>query len=103
MKLLGPSDASYTPCVGMLVSPYTSGSNESDMLVYWVVPPPESCPQEYGKPLKMVYTMVIDPCLSQEVLTTIENLVEFYKTHPRVVVFKDQVSSMRLTHTRSQV
>lgn len=91
MKLLGPNDATYTPCVGLLASPYTSGSNESEILVYWVAPPAESCPNEYGKPLKMVYSMVTDPCLSQEVLTTAETLIDFYKTHPRVVSFRDQV------------
>ncbi len=92
MKLMGPSDASYSPSVGLIASPYTSGSSESDMLVYWVVPPPESCPLEYGKPLKMIYTMVTDPCLSQEVLSSIEAMIAFYKTHPRVVIFRDQVN-----------
>ena len=95
MKLLGPNDASYSPCIGLLASPYTSGSSESDMLVYWVVPPPESCPMEYGKPLKMIYTMVTDPCLSQNVLSLVDTMISYYKTHPRVVMFKEQVLRSR--------
>ena len=46
---------------------------------------------EYGKPLKMIYTMVTDPCLSQEVLSLVETMITYYKSHPRVVPFRDQV------------
>jgi hypothetical protein len=42
--------------------------------------------------------MVTDPCLSMEVVTTIEAMVEFYKLHPRVVVFRDQVPGSALCH-----
>ena len=37
IKLLGSSDATYSPCVGMILSPYTSGSTESELLTYWTV------------------------------------------------------------------
>ena len=37
IKLLGSSDATYSPCIGMIVSPYTSGSTESECLTYWTV------------------------------------------------------------------
>ena len=37
IKLLGSSDATYSPCIGMIISPYTSGSTESELLTYWTV------------------------------------------------------------------
>ena len=37
IKLLGSSDATYSPCIGMVLSPYTSGSTESELLTYWTV------------------------------------------------------------------
>ena len=37
IRLLGSSDATYSPCVGMVISPYTSGSTESELLTYWTV------------------------------------------------------------------
>ncbi len=93
IKLLGNSDASYSPCVGLMTSPYASGSNESIILPYWVLPPPDTVPPEYGKPMKMGYSLVTDPCLSQETLNLITQLVQFYKTHPRRVRFTQQFNS----------
>ena len=37
IRLLGSSDATYSPCIGMIISPYTSGSTESELLTYWTV------------------------------------------------------------------
>ena len=36
IKLLGSSDATSSPCIGLIVSPYTSGTPESEILSYWV-------------------------------------------------------------------
>lgn len=93
VKLLGNSDATYSPCVGVMVSPYTSGASESQVLAYWVVPPPETYPQEYGKPLQMAYTALTDPCLSQETLDVLTRTVQAYQEHPRRVQFTDQFNS----------
>ena len=79
MKLLGASDASYTPCVGLSVRPFANLQNESDLCFYWVVPPPENSPQEYGKPMKMQYSVVQDPCLSQDVLDQVDSIISFYQ------------------------
>jgi hypothetical protein len=78
VKMLGNSDASYSPCAGLITQPYTSGCNESDHVFYWVVPPPENLPNEYGKPMKMTYTKVTDPCLSQELLDQIVATIKHY-------------------------
>ena len=78
VKLLGSSDATYCPCVGLINVPFTSGSNESDHVFYWVVPPPESNPNDYGKPMKMSYTKVTDPCLSQDMLDQLDKTIRHF-------------------------
>jgi len=78
VRMLGNSDASYSPCVGMITQPYTSGCNESDHTFYWVVPPAETQPNDYGRPMKMTYTKVADPCLAQELLEQIESTIRHY-------------------------
>ena len=78
VRMLGNSDASYSPCVGMITQPYTSGCNESDHVFYWVVPPAETQPNDYGRPMKMTYTKVADPCLAQELLEQIETTIRHY-------------------------
>lgn len=93
MKLLGNSDSTYSPCIGIITSPFTSMSNESSVLAYWVVPPPDTIPVEYGRPLKMNYTVVTDPCLSQETLNNITAVIQYYLTHPQRVNFINQFNS----------
>ena len=78
VRMLGSSDASYSPCVGMVTQPYTSGCNESDHVFYWVVPPAETQPNDYGRPMKMTYTKVADPCLAQELLEQVEATIRHY-------------------------
>ncbi|QQP40202.1 AGAP008858PAlike, partial [Caligus rogercresseyi] len=68
VKLLGASDATYSPCIGMILSTYGPKSS----------PPPQPLPtggaQEYGKPMSLSYNLVSDPCLSSEVLDVINAL-----------------------------
>ena len=89
----GNSDSSYSPCIGVMTSPFTSMSNESSVLAYWVVPPPDTIPVEYGKPMKMNYSVVTDPCLSQETLNHITAVIQYYNTHPDKVNFTDGYNS----------
>ena len=93
IKLLGNSDSSYSPCIGIMSSPYTSMSNESSLLTYWVVPPPDSLPVEYGRPMQMEYSVVTDPCLSQEVLNQITLVIQHYKDHAHRIDFTGQYNS----------
>lgn len=76
-----------------MASPFTSMSNESSVLCYWVVPPPDTIPTEYGRPLKMNYTVVTDPCLSQETLNHITAVIQYYLSHPDRVDFVQQFNS----------
>lgn len=93
IKLLGNSDSSYSPCVGIMASPFTSMANESSLLAYWVVPPPDTIPVEYGRPMKMEYSVVTDPCLSQEALNQITLVIQYYQSHPHRVDFVGHYNS----------
>merc|ERR1712173_256045 len=63
------------------------------LLAYWVVPPPDTIPVEYGRPMKMEYSVVTDPCLSQEALNQITLVIQYYQSHPRRVKFVEQYNS----------
>ena len=41
IKLLGNGDATYTPCVGLICSPFepTARTLDSSIVVYWIYPP----------------------------------------------------------------
>nr|CAD7455237.1 unnamed protein product [Timema tahoe] len=76
IRMKGNSDASYTPCVGVICSPYNkeTQSMESSIVSYWVMPPPETKPHEYGKPMLMSYSVVQDQFLSQDALNEMTTL-----------------------------
>jgi len=90
VKILGTSDATYTPCVGLICVPYdpTAPNSESSIIVYWVYPPAENLSQEYGKPMRMSYSAITDPCLSEHVIGQIDNIIRFYKEQPDFIQFQ---------------
>lgn len=92
MKMKGSSDASYTPCVGVILAPYQpeSLSLESSIASYWVMPPPESRPHEYGRPMLMNYTVVQDQFLSQDALNEMKRCADFYKGEPDFIQFNEK-------------
>lgn len=49
-------------------------SLESSIVVYWVYPPSETNPTDYGRPMRMSYSAITDPCLSSEVLHQIDKV-----------------------------
>ncbi|KAJ8929969.1 hypothetical protein NQ314_017292 [Rhamnusium bicolor] len=61
IKMKGTSDNNYTPCIGIIISPYNyeNTSLESSIIAYWVIPPPEAKPNEYGRPM-LINTCYID-------------------------------------------
>lgn len=79
--------------MGLVVKPFALHKSESDLSFFWVAPPPENVPLEYGKPLKMTYSMVRDPCLSQEALEQIDQAIAFAKgLDKRLTNFADTFS-----------
>ncbi|XP_063242924.1 MPN domain-containing protein isoform X2 [Bacillus rossius redtenbacheri] len=92
IRMKGNSDASYTPCVGVICSPYNREwqSLESSVVSYWVMPPPETKPHEYGRPMLMSYSIVQDQYLSQDALNELKRCIDFYKNERDFIKFTDK-------------
>lgn len=66
----GETEANYVPCVGFISSPYDeyNPGPESCYQAFWIMPPPEYRPFEYGRPMQMLYTVTRDSFLTQDLL-----------------------------------
>ncbi|XP_017778162.1 PREDICTED: MPN domain-containing protein CG4751-like isoform X2 [Nicrophorus vespilloides] len=80
IKMKGLNDSNYTPCVGIIISPYNfeNASLESNIIAYWVIPPPENKPNEYGRPMLMSYSVVQDSTMSICVKEEMKKCVDYY-------------------------
>ncbi|CAH2002677.1 unnamed protein product [Acanthoscelides obtectus] len=92
IKMKGVSDNSYTPCVGVIVSPYNfeNTSLESSIIAYWVIPPPETRPNEYGRPMLMSYSVIHDSVLHPYIKKEMEKCINYYKKENDFVNFNDK-------------
>ncbi|XP_059575743.1 MPN domain-containing protein isoform X2 [Alligator mississippiensis] len=90
LKLQG-SNNSFQPCLALICSPYYHGNPgaESKISPFWVMPPPEQRPNDYGIPMEVEVTYVQDGFLTNDVLQEMMLLVEFYKGAPDLVKFQD--------------
>ncbi|XP_033209267.1 uncharacterized protein LOC117168037 isoform X2 [Belonocnema kinseyi] len=81
IKMKGPSDNGYTPCVGLICSPYNTDGNcyESNFNIFWSLPPPENRPHEYPRPMLLSYTLSQEHFLAQDALDEIKKCIEYYK------------------------
>ncbi|XP_069784926.1 MPN domain-containing protein isoform X2 [Narcine bancroftii] len=91
LKLQGTAN-SFQPCLALICGPYHQGSNnlESKMSPFWVLPPPEQKPNDYSIPMEVEMTYVQDTFLTSDVLHEMMLLLEYYKTAPDIVKFKDK-------------
>ncbi|XP_008556649.1 uncharacterized protein LOC103577674 isoform X2 [Microplitis demolitor] len=82
IKMKGPSDNGYTPCVGLICSPYNADGNcyESNFNIFWSMPPPENRPHEYPRPMLLSYTISQELFLSQDALDEIKKCIEYYRS-----------------------
>lgn len=107
----GTHDNSYTPCVGIIIcklpfyfmlfcllflhslAPYNyeNVSLESSIMAYWVIPPPESKPNEYGRPMLMSYSVVQESALYPPVKTEMIKCVEYYRKEADFINFSDKL------------
>ncbi|KAF0294893.1 MPN domain-containing protein [Amphibalanus amphitrite] len=90
LKMKGSSDASYTPCVGMIYTPFPKNKKrplQSNLLCYWVMPPHEMRPHDYPRPMAMEYSVVRDSYIHQDALTEMRLCAEFYRGAPDAVNF----------------
>ncbi|XP_045470928.1 MPN domain-containing protein CG4751-like isoform X2 [Harmonia axyridis] len=92
IKMKGQSDNSYSPCIGIIISPYNyeNSSLESSIIAYWVIPPPEVKPNEYGRPMLMSYSVSQDSQLTDLMKDEITKCAEYYKKEKDFINFNDQ-------------
>ncbi|XP_066248873.1 MPN domain-containing protein-like isoform X4 [Euwallacea similis] len=92
IKMRGTHDNSYTPCIGIIISPYNyeNVGLESSIMTYWVIPPPENKPNEYGRPMLMSYNVIQDSALYLPVKTEMTKCVEYYKKEQDFINFNEK-------------
>uniref|UniRef100_A0A8C8S2J2 MPN domain-containing protein n=1 Tax=Pelusios castaneus TaxID=367368 RepID=A0A8C8S2J2_9SAUR len=90
LKLQG-SNNSFQPCLALICAPYYHGNQglESKISPFWVMPPPEQRPTDYGIPMEVEVTYVQDGFLTNDILHEMMLLVEFYKGAPDLVKFQE--------------
>ncbi|XP_063003378.1 MPN domain-containing protein [Elgaria multicarinata webbii] len=90
LKLQGTCN-SFQPCLALICGPYFHGNQgvESKISPFWVMPPPEQRPYDYGIPMEVEVTYVQDGFLTNDVLHEMMLLLEFYKGAPDVVKFQE--------------
>lgn len=95
IRMKGTMDNSYTPCIGIIISPYNyeNASLESSIIAYWVIPPPETKPNEYGRPMLMSYSVLQDMTLSTHVKDEMQKCVDYYSKEPDYVQFTDRYTT----------
>ncbi|KAF1422093.1 MPN domain-containing protein, partial [Spheniscus humboldti] len=71
--------------------PYYHGNPgvESKIAPFWVMPPPEQRPNDYGIPMDVEVTYIQDGFLTNDVLQEMTLLVEFYRGAPDLVKFQE--------------
>ena len=87
IRLLGNNDSTYTPCVGLVCAPYQpdAKTEQSSIIVYWMFPPGENTHQDCGKPMRMSYSAITDPCLSEEIIQQVDRVICWSRTQPSPV------------------
>ncbi|KAM4887526.1 LOW QUALITY PROTEIN: MPN domain-containing protein [Thomomys bottae] len=90
LRLQGSSNG-FQPCLALLCSPYYPGNPgpESNISPFWVMPPPEQRPSDYGIPMDVEMAYVQDSFLTNDILHEMMLLVEFYKGAPDLVSFQE--------------
>ncbi|NXH10608.1 MPND protein, partial [Bucco capensis] len=73
------------------LGPYYHGNPgvESKIAPFWVMPPPEQRPNDYGIPMEVEVAYIQDGFLTNDVLQEMTLLVEFYKGAPDLVKFQE--------------
>ncbi|NWI97013.1 MPND protein, partial [Pitta sordida] len=76
---------------GAVEEPYYPGNPglESKIAPFWVMPPPEQRPNDYGIPMEVEVTYIQDGFLTNDVVQEMTLLVEFYKGAPDLVKFQE--------------
>lgn len=100
IKMRGISDATYTPCIGLICAPYCSEnpSLESSITAYWVVPPSENRPMEYGRPMLMQFTVTQDAEMTKDIKSEMLLAIDYYRQFDNELVKFDTKYGEGSTH-----
>ncbi|NWS91106.1 MPND protein, partial [Toxostoma redivivum] len=79
------------PAPSVPAGPFYHGNPgvESKIAPFWVMPPPEQRPNDYGIPMDVEVTYIQDGFLTNDVVQEMTLLVEFYKGAPDLVKFQE--------------
>ncbi|XP_057242749.1 MPN domain-containing protein [Malurus melanocephalus] len=90
LKLQGSGNG-FQPCLGLICGPFYPGNPgvESKIAPFWVMPPPEQRPNDYGIPMDVEVTYIQDGFLTNDVVQEMTLLVEFYRGAPDLVKFQE--------------
>lgn len=85
------NEIQYLPSVSLICSPYDkhNKTHSSSLTAFWVLPPAESKPLEYGKPLHLFYQTTRDSFLTQDLLLEMRLLAHFYMDSEDKINFND--------------
>lgn len=67
---------------------------ESNIIAYWVIPPPDSKPNEYGRPMLMSYSVIQDIVLTTNIKDEMRKCVDYYQNEKEYVRFNDKYIGM---------
>lgn len=59
-------------------------------MAYWVIPPPETKPNEYGRPMLMSYSVIQDSLMTPNVKEEMKKCVEYYKKESDFINLSDR-------------
>ncbi|XP_022653380.1 uncharacterized protein LOC111247087 isoform X2 [Varroa destructor] len=95
LDMRGDNEAQYMPVIGLICSPQGAMDSltEAELMLYWVMPPPENRPHEVGKAMKMVYAHNQDSFLTQDLLMEMRLLAEHYRNGNRLADFTASTTS----------
>lgn len=66
---------------------------ESNIIAYWVIPPPEAKPNEYGRPMLMSYSVLQDTSLSANIKDEMQKCVDYYKKESDFIQFTERYTA----------
>lgn len=100
IRMKGTTDNNYSPCIGLIISPYNpdNQSLESIITAYWVIPPPENKPNEYGRPMAMSFSVSHDSTLSNHVKEEMKLCVSYYEQTPTYIKFSENYANINTSY-----
>ncbi|KAL3854381.1 hypothetical protein ACJMK2_013652 [Sinanodonta woodiana] len=84
------SGSTYLPSIGIIISPYNQSNNktESALQMYMVMPPIEPVKSDYGIPMHLKFSKKQNASVSEELLSEMKNLADFYRGSPDWIKFQ---------------